>query len=95
VPPRASDGAEAARVSTRAPALAQRADAASSTPGPTVVLILVLAAGLTLAFAALVAEAVVALGKLPDGALARSRVAVAGLGLATATVALAVLLVAS
>jgi hypothetical protein len=58
-------------------------------------LILVLITGLTLALAALVADAVVSLGKLPAGSLARSRVVVAGLGLAVATVALAVLLVAS
>jgi hypothetical protein len=56
---------------------------------------LVLMAGLALALAALVADAVVALGKLPAGSLARSRVVVAGLGLAVATVALAALLVAS
>jgi hypothetical protein len=94
-PLRASDGAEASRVSQRAPALARRSHAAAVSPGPTAAVILVLAAGLALALAALVADAVVALGRLPTGALARSRIVVAGLGLATATVALAVLLVAS
>ncbi|HEU0336430.1 MAG TPA: hypothetical protein VFR43_07740 [Gaiellaceae bacterium] len=54
-----------------------------------------LIAGLALALAALVADAVVALGKLPAASLARSRVVVAGLGLAAATVALAALLLAS
>ena len=83
------------RTLPRAPALAGRAHTAAASPGPTTALIFVLIAGLALALAALVADAVVALGKLPAGSLAHSRVVVAGLGLAVATVALAVLLVAS
>jgi hypothetical protein len=92
---RGSDGADAIRARQGATATAGRVQVVASSSGPTTALIAVLFAGLALVLAALVADAVVALGKLPPGALNRSRTIVACVGVTTAFVAFAALLAAA